>query len=325
MSSGVRAEQRTVKYEKWDDCLELNNGVARIIVAPSGGGRIVHYSRENGPNFFLGGCQIDIGPELEYPPRHPLLWAGPYKADALGPLSVRLTSPEDEATGVQLVKVVELAESGAGVTLRQTMKNVGQKEVAYCLWDRTMTRAAYGFFELNAKSRFPARWSMRRGKHGTYSYDGTSPASPRVKVLKNLLVTIPGKTMEKVAADNTAGWIAGFYDGWLYVKRFPVYRDGDYADGGNSVEIWVDAAGTRTEIEPLSPKVRLKPGETYSFEQRWDLRRVEEKIARAEDIPKLLPYIGKMAQSPESASAGNSRRTELQREQSRFIAGKQGI
>ena len=82
------------------------------------------------------------------------------------------------------------------------------------------------------------------------------------------------------------------------MKRFPVVPDGDYADGGNSVEIWVDAAGTRTEIEPLSPKVKLRPGQSYSFVERWDLRRVEEEVKRADDIPKLLPHVKDMAPLP---------------------------
>jgi len=295
---GARAEIRTVSFQKWDDCLEMTNGVARVIVAPAAGGRIVHYSRDDGPNFFLNGYQIDIGPEIEYPPNHQPLSGGRYEVEKIGPLSVRLTSPRDEATGVQLVKVIELAESGAGLAVRQTMKNVGAKEIAYCLWDRTMTGAVYGFFELNPKSRFPAHWSVRQGESRAYRYDGASPASPRVKIVGDLLVTVPGKKMEKVGADSMAGWIAGFREGWLYVKRFPVYPDGDYADGGNSVEFWVDAAGTRTEIEPLSPKVKLQPGASYSFDERWDLRRVDEKIAAAEDIPKLLPYVKEMAQLP---------------------------
>jgi hypothetical protein len=296
--SEVRAEIRTVAFEKWSDCLELTNGAVRLIVAPSGGGRIVYYGRDGGPNFFAGGYQLDIGPELDYPPEHKPLWGGPYKAETLGPASVRLTSPQDQATGVQLAKTIALAESGAGVAVHQAMTNVGSKEIAYCLWDRTMTRAAYGFFELNPQSRFPARWSVRLGESRAYRYDGQSPSSPRVAIVGDLLVTIPGKKMEKVAADSVAGWIAGFCDGWLYVKRFPVVSDGDFADGGNSVEFWVDPSGTRTEIEPLSPKVKLRPGESYSFDEQWDLQRVEETITRAEDVPKLMPYVRKMARWP---------------------------
>jgi len=291
----VQAEVRACSFRNQDNCLELSNESTRIVIVPANGGRIVHYSCDNGPNFFAGGCQIDIGPELDYLPSHQPLWAGPYEATVLGPLSVRLTSPTHEATGVQLVKVVTLDQLGSGVTLGQTMKNVGTKEIAYCHWDRTMTNATHAFFELNPSSRFPARWSMRRGQHGTYRYDGTSPNSPRVKILNGLLITVPGKKMEKVAADNVAGWMAGYREGWLYVKRFPVYAHGDYADGGNSVEIWVNAAGTRTEIEPLSPKVKLQPGESYAFTERWGLRRVEEPINTHHDIPKLVSSVKQMA------------------------------
>ena len=119
-----------------------------------------------------------------------------------------------------------------------------------------------------------------------------------MKIVGDLLVTVPGNKMEKVAADNAAGWIAGFRDRWLYVKRFPIFADGDYADGGNSVEIWVDAAGTRTEIEPLSPKVRLEPGQSYQFLETWDLKRVSDDVQSADDVPRLLGYVEHMAPLP---------------------------
>jgi hypothetical protein len=123
----VQAEVRACRFDNQDNCLELSNESTRIVIVPANGGRIVHYSSDNGPNFFAGGCQIDIGPELDYPPRHQQLWAGPYVATVLGSLSVRLTSPAHEATGVQLGKVVTLDQLGAGVTLCQTMKNVGPR------------------------------------------------------------------------------------------------------------------------------------------------------------------------------------------------------
>ena len=289
-SAGVK----TITFENRDNCLEITNGTARLVIIPGAGGRVLHYSLDGGPDFYASGCQIDIGPELDYPPNHPALWSGPYAVEILGPLSVKLTSPEDGATGLQLIKVIEMDKEGAGVTVRATMKNISEKDVAYCLWDRTMTNADYGFFPLNPDSRFKARWSMRRGEPGSWRYDGENPSSPRVQIVGDLLVTVPGKKMEKVAADSMAGWIAGFMDGWLYIKRFPVESDGDYADGGNSVEFWVNDRGTMTEIEPLSPKVTLKPGETYTFHERWDLRRVDVEINSAEDIPKLLPYVKKM-------------------------------
>ena len=54
-----------MKYETQENCLELSNGDARLVIAPAAAGRVVHYSRAGGPNFFQAGCQIDIGPEHE--------------------------------------------------------------------------------------------------------------------------------------------------------------------------------------------------------------------------------------------------------------------
>ena len=308
-----RSEIRTVAFQGWDDCLELTNATARVVVAPAVGGRILHYSRDGGPNilwedprakgetlatvgrwFPVGGYQLDIGPELGNPPRHLPLWLGRYRAEKIDAVTVRVTSPQDEATGILLVKEIKLAPAGAGVSIRQTMKNVGQGDTAYCLWDRTLTPAGgYGFFELNPKSRFRARWSMRRGERRAWRYDGVEPSSPRVRIVGGLLVTIPGEQMEKVGGDCERGWVAGSRDSWLFVKRFPVQPAGDYADGGNRVEIYVD--GRVTELEPLSPKVRLAPGESYSFDERWDLRRVEQEVTGADDIPKLLHHVSQMA------------------------------
>ena len=80
----VQAEIRTCRFQSQDNCLELSNESTRIVIVPANGGRIVHYSCDDGPNLFTGGCQIDIGPELDYPPKHQQLWAGPYAAKVLG-------------------------------------------------------------------------------------------------------------------------------------------------------------------------------------------------------------------------------------------------
>lgn len=310
------AEIKDLVFQNWKKCLEISNDTARLVVAPVVGGRVLHYSRDGGLNFLwedprskgetlskvrrwfpVGGYQCDIGPEIENPPQHLALWEGRYKAEPLGNLGVRLTSAEDEDVGIQIIKEVVLDPSGAGVRIVQTMKNVGTKETAFCLWDRTITISEYGFFPLNAKSRFPARWSQRQGDRRNYSYDGKSPVSPRVQIVGDLLVVIPGVKMEKVGADSMEGWVAGFREGWLYVKRYPIAANGDYADGGNTVELWVDSQ-KRMEIEPMSPKVKLAPGASYSLIEKWDLRKVEEKIAGAADVPKLLPTVKEMAPLP---------------------------
>ncbi len=312
-ASASQAEIQTVTFQGWTDCLEIRNGTARVIVAPSAGGRILHYSRDGGPNFLwedpraegdtlealdrwfpVGGYNLDVGPEIANLPIHLPLWLGRYAVEQLGPFSVRLTSPPDEDLPAQLVKEIKLDPSGAGLSIRQAMKNIGAQEASWCLWDRTLTIADYAFLEINPRSRFPAGWSQRQGKRGEFRYEGRSPASPRVQRVGNLLVAVPGRKTEKVGADSMAGWVAGFRNGWLYVKRFPVVADGCYGDGGNTVALYVDAQ-ERTELEPMSPTVKLAPGQMDSFDERWDLRRVEVDITKADDILRLLPIVREMA------------------------------
>ncbi len=46
-----------------------------------------------------------------------------------------------------------------------------------------------------------------------------------------------------------------------------------------------------------------QPGESYTFVEDWDLRRVAEEINGAQDIPKLLVPLRKMA-SPRGVPVG---------------------
>jgi hypothetical protein len=87
----------------------------------------------------------------------------------------------------------------------------------------------------------------------------------------------------KVGLDSTAGWIA-FHkgsQGRAFVVRFPYVPDGEYPDGGATVECWTVGAGQVAnldyadsgiylmETEVLSPLYTIAPGETASFALEW--------------------------------------------------------
>lgn len=71
--------------------------------------------------FFVTG--MDIGPEMLNPPR-PTLWLGSYTAAIMGPRSATMTSAPCEATGAQLVRRFELAETGSQLLVTQIIHNV---------------------------------------------------------------------------------------------------------------------------------------------------------------------------------------------------------
>ncbi|PYI81497.1 MAG: hypothetical protein DME26_19880, partial [Verrucomicrobia bacterium] len=164
------------------------------------------------------------------------------------------------------------------------------KEIAYCLWDRTLCKGGgYALFPLNPKSRFKAHWSIRRQSAGRYSYDGDNPADDRVRVIDGVLVTEAKGLPLKVGADSDAEWIAYARGKLLLVKYYPYFASGDYTDGGNSVEFYCD--NRVAELEPLSPESRLKPNENYAFPEKWVLIQLESEVTSPEAARSLVRKI----------------------------------
>ena len=295
-------------YRGWEECLVLEASGVHAIVAPAVGGRILHYSvgREDilyentnsfgrtlgnsTAGFSVGGYQIDLGPELGSLPAHDALWLGLYRWQAPKDFTVKVTSERDLNVGVQIEKEI-LIEPGTGdLGITQTMRNISDREVAYCLWDRTLCRNdGFAFFPLNKNSRFRAGWSQRRTVDGKYVYDGQAPASPNVKIVKDVLVARCRGPATKVGADSDAGWIAYVRGRLLFVKYFPYFPQGRYSDGGNSVELYFDERVA--ELEPLSPEIKLAPNQAYSFPEKWTLIELEKEALTFEAARALMKKI----------------------------------
>ena len=282
-------------FRGWQDSLFMEASGVLAVVVPGIGGRIAHYSvgGENiifedpssygktlgntTTNFWVGGYQCDLGPEIRGIPEHEALWKGLYRWQVPREFTVRVSSERDVNVGVQMEKEI-LIEPGSGdLGLTQTMRNISDQDVAYCLWDRTLCRNdGFALIPLNRKSRFKAGWSLRRTIDGRYEYDGNSPQSPNVKVSRGLLVARCAGPATKIGADSDAGWIAYVRGRLLFVKYFPYVADGRYTDGGNSVELYFDSRVA--ELEPLSPEIKLGPNETYSFPEKWTLIELKEEV-----------------------------------------------
>ena len=84
----------------------------------------------------------------------------------------------------------------------------------------------------------------------------------------------------KLGADSRAGWVAYVRGKVMLVKFFPVYPGATYSDGGNTVEVYWDEKVA--ELEPLSPEIRLDPGQEYVFPEKWELVRLPHPVKTAE-------------------------------------------
>jgi hypothetical protein len=130
---------------------------------------------------------------------------------------------------------------------------------------------------------------MRRTVNGKFVYDGVAPDSPKVKVAKGVLLARCAGPATKIGADSDSGWIAYARGRLLFVKYFPYVPGGDYSDGGNSVELYFDE--NVAELEPLSPEVKLRPNETYSFPEKWTLIELKEEVLTFEQARAVVKQI----------------------------------
>ena len=296
-------------YTGWDESVffRATGKPIQAVMVPAIGGRIVHYSL-NGENiifenaaaqgktlanskgeFWTGGYQCDVGPELHDLPGHEKLWVGPHRWRA-GKNSVQVYSESDANLGVQIEKEFVLAPDSGELGITQRLRNTSEKDVSYCLWDRTLCAGGgFAFFSLNKKSRFKSGWSIRKKIDGKYIYDGDSPEAAQVQILDGVLVAETKGEPTKVGADSDAGWIAYARGKLLFVKFFPYFPKGDYSDGGNSVELYFDQRVA--ELEPLSPEIKLDAGQNYSFPEKWILIPLEKEITTFEQARKLVKKI----------------------------------
>jgi hypothetical protein len=299
---------RTAPYKGWTEALFMEapgRGLSLVSIPPAAG-RIVRFALD-GENIlfenpdYLGktlantkpeelaqgyiGYTIDLGPELRRIPPHLPLWMGPFSW-TWGGRSVHLTSAADPAVGIRIEKEMTLDPETGDLSLIQTMMNVAPGEQSYCLWDRTLCRGGgFALVPLRTKSRFQAGWSLL--KDGAYRGDGA--VHPNVKILDGVLVAHALGKSSKLGLDSDAGWIAYARGKLLFIKYFPHVPGAPYTDGGNSVEIYFDP--NVCELEPLSPEVKLKPGEKYSFPETWRLLALDHEVTRAEEARALVDRI----------------------------------
>ena len=90
------------------------------------------------------------------------------------------------------------------------------------------------------------------------------------------LILIYGQAAEhafKIGNTNSHGWIACLLDNALFVKRFSVDCTCRYPDMGSNVEAYV--RDSCLELETLGPLALLKPGESMTHEETWEVNVVE--------------------------------------------------
>ena len=277
---------KVVSSYGYDDCLQLSNDTTKVVICPKVGGRVLSYSHLGKESLPLptggegwtyqpgqrGGSPIpgrfDIGPETTIP-KHPVLWQGVWKGEMIGPRHVRLTSPKDKPTGVQLVRDFTLDEQSSRLDCKQSIINISERTVEYCHWSRTFALGGgIVVIPLTEPSRFPKQYVM----YTPAPLINYLPEDENIRTREGFLEILGPPAHPKLGMDTQAGWFAYLMpNDLMFVKQFPVYPDRVYNEvAGLTMSIWYPDR-PMVELEPIGPRERLKPGESSSFSETWYL------------------------------------------------------
>jgi len=299
------AQATETEFHGWK-ALQLTNGLITVTAVPQIGGRVMEYKLGSHP--FLWVNESEVGKTYEAPkdekdrtwhnfggykvwPAPQETWGGP--PDPLGSdldggkwtgkivsksgesASIEMTSPEDPAvTGLQIVRSITVFAGSTRVQVKETFKNVSNRDVEWGIWDVTQvpgsltpgeaaSSEARIYVPVNPKSAYPNGFVRLAGD----STDQWQPVAGG-----GILQTTYAGTVAKVGLDTTAGW-ATYVDekhGFTFAKTFTYSAEGKYPDKGSSVAVFTSGVNLPyMELEVMSPLKRIAPKSEFSFEVNW--------------------------------------------------------
>lgn len=311
-------------FRDWEACY-LENDLLRLVAVPDIGGRIMALDLGPYSYFFIdpdlagklfsadenqgdgslrawknyGGDKTWPAPqgwdnEEQWPgPPDPVLDSGRYSVENLAcdddMATIRMVSPADEHTGIQITRQFTLRRGSSQVEVQLSFKNVVDRPVRWSIWDVVQLRAermdngrlvhdpsCVVTVPLNPRSRFPAGYQVMFGAEDNPQW--------RIDAANGLFYAGYDWHIGKVGLDSQAGWVAFSHgrEGYAFVERFAVEQEAEYPDGGMTVECWTVGAGQvgnldygatslfLMETEVLAPLRTIAPGKATSFNLRWD-------------------------------------------------------
>ena len=288
-SKAINAPQaaRVVPFHGYAQAIELTRGTGRAVLCPEVGGRVLVFSVDGKDAMYLdeqekawqpgkpgqsSAGRFDYGPELTVIP-HQKLWSGEWTGEITGPYAAKLTSPKDEAPGIQLVREFQLLgktgdKAPFHLVCKQTIHNISNEVRDVCHWGRSFSPGG-GICLIplgDHPSRFPSKYAM----YEEGAIINVRNTDEKIRVRDGFLEILAPPRKPKLGFDSMAGWLGYLMpNDTLFIKRFATFPDRVYNEAaGLTLSVWYPT-GPRIELEPIGPRERLKPGGSASFTEDW--------------------------------------------------------
>ena len=216
-------------------------------------------------------------------PPDDVLDAGAWSIDVAesetGDMTVVMTSPEDQRSGLRITRRFEIPVAGAEFRQLITFTNVSDRPITWAIWEVCQVDTADGAGLSGAKAAIEVDVDGESTTINLGDYRGDLAVE---HVDGSLIVPIQD-VVAKRGFPSASGRIAyrGPHGG-LEI-HFEPDPDADYPDDGSRAEIWMQSpqdspiaelSGLHpdaylAELEVLSPRSMMRPGESRDLELRW--------------------------------------------------------
>lgn len=303
---------KEIDYSTFGKCLEISNGIVKLVATIDIGPRIINYSFIDGENIFFQDTNQEIAnkkPEIEIFGKGSefrirgghRLWTSPeamprtYYPDnepvayEITDNGVILTPPQQRWTQLQLKMQIELSENSSDVTVNHFVTNKNAFEIEQAVW--SLSVASQGGLEVIPQpTEDTGLLSNRQVAFWAY----TKLSDERAYWSDKYIYIDQNTTMEnpyKIGIRLTNPTVFYFNHGDLFIKKFDINPDGIYPDGGMNYETYTN--DKILEIESLGELKKVAPDQTITHKEYWSLHKEERPGKDDAVMDKLLDKYSK--------------------------------
>lgn len=282
-----KVKVKETEYKTFGKCVEISNGIVKLLVMIDAGPRIINYSFIDGKNVmyedlecvmqnkrvtdifgeplvFFGGHRLWASPEsfprTYYPNNEPVF----YEETESG---VRFVQKPQKINQYQLEFTVSLSPDSTDVKVTHKITNHNLWDITLAPWAITMlSGGGTSIVPLSSADTKP----LANRQLAFWPYSDLN--DKRFSLLNKYAVlsqTADAQKAFKFGSNCPDGFAMYFNKGDIFIKKFDVVENGTYPDGGMNYESY--SAKTYIEIESLGELVTLKPEEACEHTEYWAL------------------------------------------------------
>ena len=299
------------EYKNFGKCVCVSNGVVEAYATIEIGPRIIRFGFVGGKNIMLndverihttqdetfdnyyykgaawrnyGGHRLWVAPEATpdtyYPDCNPVAYE-------IMPNGVKLTPPPQLENGVQTAMQLEMSEDGK-LKVTHFVTNISKKDKVMSPW--ALTVLDHCGVEIIPNNTVDTGLLPNR-KLIAWAY--TNLADERLYLGEKFITLCQDPQVEpafKLGLDNHSGMAMYIIDDTLFINRYNHNKSAEYEDFGCSFETYTNY--DILEMETLGEKQCVKPGETSTHIENWELHKAPAKFdVRNDDA--IMNAIGK--------------------------------